>query len=492
MSVLESMRSGSDSTFMQVVLALVIVSFVFWYANPRGDQSSVVATVNGVKIMDTSFGRENRQALREAEMRYGRTLSNEEQQMISEQVRQRVIEDEVVLQEARRLGFEVSDTEIARYIVDQEFLHDEATGKFDKALLDRHLKRLQMTRPDFEDLIRKQMLREKVRLMVYTGASVSGAEIEKAWVEQNTRVDIRYVKLRARDFAKDVTVTPEQATQYATENETEVRARYDRDFQRLYNKAERLVVRMIRVPVSPELPLDQAIAKVNGLRTQIVEGADFAQLATAHSVDPSSAGGGLLEARPLSQFSTEDATALGALVAGELTQGIAQAGGTDVRLYRVEEKLPAEQVAFDAVKVQIAEEMIREEGGPALAAAFAEEQLLAKWKESGEPPQDALDARGLIAMSTGEIPIVAQPGNPFSPPAELLHAARSLPPGSVFPEVYENAGTLWVAALLTRTDPDRALFESQKAEMAEPVLAMKRNEFLTAWTENAKARATIR
>lgn len=491
MSVLESMRSGSDSTFMQVVLALVILSFVFWYAVPRGDQSSVVATVNGVKIMDTSYGREFRNALREAEMRYGRTLSNEEQAGIGEQVRQRVIEDEVVLQEARRLGFEVSDTEIARYIVDQTFLHDES-GKFDKALLERHLKRLQMTRPDFEDLIRKQMLREKVRLMVYTGASVSGPEIEKAWVEQNTKVDIRYVKLRSRDFAKDVVVTPEQVTQYATENANEVKARYDRDFQRLYNKPERLVVRMIRVQVTPELPLDQATAKVNGLRTQLVEGADFAQLATAHSADPSAANGGLLEARPLSQFSAEDAAALGAIAAGELTQGVAQAGGTDVRLYRLEEKLAAEEVAFDTVKNQIAEEMIREEGGPALAAAFAEEQLLARWKESGEPPQDLLDAKGLIAMTTGEVPVTAQAGNPFAPPADLLADARTQAPGTVFPEVYENAGTLWVASLVTRTDPDKSLFEVQKADLAEPVLAMKRNDFFTAWVADAKARATIR
>ena len=112
MSVLESMRSGSDSTFMQVVLALVVVSFVFWYAVPQGEMSRVVAEVNGTKIMDTSYNRAFRNALAQSEQRYGRVLSNEERAQIGEQVRQQLIEDEVVLQESEALGIEVSDTEI--------------------------------------------------------------------------------------------------------------------------------------------------------------------------------------------------------------------------------------------------------------------------------------------------------------------------------------------------------------------------------------------
>ena len=61
MSVLESMRSGTDSTFMQVVLAAVVVSFVFWYATPQGNTGAVIVTVNGDEIMDTDFYRQVRQ-----------------------------------------------------------------------------------------------------------------------------------------------------------------------------------------------------------------------------------------------------------------------------------------------------------------------------------------------------------------------------------------------------------------------------------------------
>ena len=117
---------------------------------------------------------------------------------------------------------------------------------------------------------------------------------------------------------------------------------------------------------------------------------------------------------------------------------------------------------------------------------------LPRWTEAGDaPPQDLLDANGLIAITTGEIPAMAQQGNPFAPPPALLQDARTAEPGAVFGEVYEQAGTLWVAQLVTRSDPDEALYEAQKSELSEPVLAMKRNVFFTGWVADAKARASI-
>ena len=55
MGILEQMRSGQDSTFMQVVMALLIVAFVALYIRPGGDRSQIVATVNGQKILDNVY-----------------------------------------------------------------------------------------------------------------------------------------------------------------------------------------------------------------------------------------------------------------------------------------------------------------------------------------------------------------------------------------------------------------------------------------------------
>jgi len=98
---------------MQIILALVVVSFVFWYSAPQGDQATVIATVNGDVIMDTEFFRRYRQA----EQRQGRAMQDTERAQLREQVKQQLIEEQVILQEAKNLGLVVSDREIARELL---------------------------------------------------------------------------------------------------------------------------------------------------------------------------------------------------------------------------------------------------------------------------------------------------------------------------------------------------------------------------------------
>jgi hypothetical protein len=88
MSVLEQMRSGSDSTGMQFMMALVVLSFVGWYAMPTGDMTNVVAEVNGEKIMGTEWGRLYRQTERRQEVMRGGTLSDQEQKLLGDSVKQ--------------------------------------------------------------------------------------------------------------------------------------------------------------------------------------------------------------------------------------------------------------------------------------------------------------------------------------------------------------------------------------------------------------------
>src|SRR5687768_11533675 len=111
------MRSGQDSTFMQVVMALIIVAFVGLYVNPGGDRSSVVAVVNGEKILDTAYTRRYREVVRMYEAQARRTLSDAEQRELGQLVKQDLVDGAVILQEARRLGVEVSDSEVARQLL---------------------------------------------------------------------------------------------------------------------------------------------------------------------------------------------------------------------------------------------------------------------------------------------------------------------------------------------------------------------------------------
>lgn len=486
MSILEQMRSGSDSTFMQVVMAAVVISFIGWYAVPDGDRSNVVAVVNGQKILDTEFSRRFSAAQRNMEAMTGRMLSNEEQQALSEQVRMALIEDEVILQEARRIGLEVSDVEVARELLDLQYLRNEQ-GKFDNELYRMFLKRNRWTRADFEESLREDLLRQKLRSLVYMGASISEPALREAWIDSETRVDITYVRVRPSAFAQHVEITPDERQAWLAENAAMVEETYQRDFERLYNHPEQIRLRMIRLAATPDEAAD-VLPKINQLRAQVEAGADFAELAKQWSEDPTAVDGGDLGLRPLRQLATDARSAVESLQAGQLSRVVT--GDRDLRLYLVEERVPPRQDALDDVRDAIADQLIRSERGPALAAAFADEELLPTWRDAGEVPRDLVEAKGLSVMTTGPVPAVSD-GSPFSPPAEMMRDARFAKTGDVLPEIYEVDGVLWLGQLTGRTEADMARYEERRDEIREGVLAQRRMAFFQGWVDDLESRAKI-
>lgn len=486
MSVLESMRSGSDSTFMQVVMALVVISFVGWSAMPNGDRSNVVAIVNGEKIMDTEFGRAYRDAQVVRESQIGRSLSNEEQKQLSDEVRGRLIEGEVVLQEARALGIEVSDTEVARQLLQIPGIRTEQ-GRFDQELYSRYLKRRGFTKADHEERLREDLMRQKLMTLVFTGASISEPALKDAFVESETRIDLTYVRIRPSAFAAQVQITPEDRSLWLVENGAAVEETYQRDFDRLYNHPEQVRLRVIRLATTKEQVADM-LPRINTIRAAAEAGDDFGELARRWSEDLSAVDGGDLGARPVRQLGSDVQSAIEGLDVGKVSRVVTTEN--DLRIYKLDERIPASQETLDQVRDKIADQLIASERGPTLAAGFAEEQLLATWKASNEVPRELVEAQGMSVMTTGPIPAVAQ-NSPFSPPAAMLNDARTVAPGTVLPEVYEQAGTLWVGQLTERIDADLALFDAQRDQIRESVLLQRRISFFQGWVADAKARAEI-
>jgi len=482
------MRSGSDSTFMQVLIGLLIITFIGLNGRMFGDRSAVVATVNGHKILDTEFRRVYQGRLGQAEQQSQRTFSDAEQKELWEQVRQSMIEREVVLQEAHRLGLEVSDSEVARQLNDMKYLHGD-DGKFSDELYAKFLKRQQYTRDDFEAQIRSDLLYRKTEQLMATAASLSEPAIREMFVEAATRVNLNVVRVRPSAFEASVTVSDQDRTDWLAKNESRVKETYDKDYDRLYNHPEQIHLRMIRLAITKDGPqLGDLVPKLNALKDQINGGADMGELAKRWSEDPSAVQGGDLGLRPVAQLPTEVSRGIDGVPVGGLSHVITTA--SDVRLVKVEEKVAPKVDGFDDVNNTIADGLIKAERVPAMAAEFAETQLLTKWKESGQVPQDLLDEKGLTARETGPIPTHSQ-NNPFAPPQEMLNAARKAKEGEVLPEVYEAGGVYYVGQLVQKVDPDMSVYESQQDRIREQALAARREEFYQAWVGDLKSHANI-
>jgi peptidyl-prolyl cis-trans isomerase D len=484
MSILEKMRSGQDSTFMQVVIAVIIIGFIGLNGQVFGDKSAIVATVNGDLILETEYRRAYNEEQNRREMQQQRTLSDSEQRQLGEEVKQALIEDLVVLQEARRLGLEVSDREVARQVRDIPGLRGE-DGKFSQELLASFLKRIGFTHGEFQERIRESLLREKLRQLVFTGASLSEPAVREAFVEAQTRVELTLVQVRPQAFDGQVTITDEERTKWLTENDALAKQTYDADFERLYNHPEQVQLRMIRLAVRDETPLSDLVPRLNALRDQVSEGADMATLAKRWSEDPSALDGGDLGLRPSAQLSTDMSRAIDGVADGALSRVFTTT--SDARFVRVERRLAPSKEDFESVKGAIADRLIKAERVPALAQQFAEAEVLPKWTELSAPPDELLATRGFFARPTG--PISAQGGRGVPP--EMLEDARSEPVLTVFPRVYEFGGSYYVGQLTARVEPDMSEFEANKDKIAEIVLQQRRVEFFQDWIADLKARATI-
>jgi peptidyl-prolyl cis-trans isomerase D len=229
-----------------------------------------------------------------------------------------MITDRAMYMEAQRLGFQVSDAEVAetiRQMIPNLFPDGKFVGNAQYAAM---LAQQNMTIDQFESDLRRQILISRLRDIAMEGTIVTPEEIEAAYKRKAEKVKVEYVKLTADKYKgeaqpsqadmesyfkanagrftvpekKNLTVLiADQAKLEATLTPT------DADLQRMYNQnpdafrvPDRVKVRHILImtqgkPAGDEPKLK---AKAEDLLKQVRAGADFAKLAKQYSEDPGS------------------------------------------------------------------------------------------------------------------------------------------------------------------------------------------------------------
>lgn len=140
----------------------------------------------------------------------------------SDEMLDQLIERRIKERVARRLKITVTDEEVAQQIARlyPGFLDEK--GRF--VSFDRYraaLERSGLKVTEFENDIRASLLDEKLRSYITAGVTVTPQEIERAYVRQNTSVDVVYLILDPRDLEDEVDVSEEEARQYFNEHRDE-------------------------------------------------------------------------------------------------------------------------------------------------------------------------------------------------------------------------------------------------------------------------------
>ena len=408
MTMLDRMRRHKG--WLKWSLALVVFAFIAFYipsflSDPTVSVGTlpgeVIAEVEGRELTAGQFLQLYNSQIQSYRTAYGGNMSDEilRQLGIDQQILQQMIDEQAALAEAERQGITVSDEELARQIFAIPGLQEN--GRFVGEERYELILRSQvppMTKGTFENNLRGSLMMDKLRAALTDWMTVSDAEVEREFTQQNEKVKLQVVALTADRFRDEVTVTDADVESYfgmhaedyrVDEQRTVKMLLLDRDqaqaavtllpadVQRFYNDNISQYQTPEEVRASHILlntaGKDEAEvrAQAEDLLTQLEAGADFAMLATEFSEDASTAAnGGDLDYFGRGRMVPEFETAAFALEPGQ-TSGIVQSQ-FGFHIIRAVDKKPAVTQSFEDTRPQIEDLLKRQRADQQVAARASE------------------------------------------------------------------------------------------------------------------------
>ena len=285
------------------------------------------ATVRGANVFSRLFGASTQVSTQEVQQAAQRMLQRQgwpaaALPFVMQQAGQGLVQRAVILNEANRLGLQVSDETV------RKFLHQ---GPLGAALFpggqyigdQRYAELIQdnfgLSRDRFESEIKKELEEARLRDLITGGVSVSDAEVRNTYIQQATKIKFTYAVLSADDIGKAInpndaelqTFFKQHSALYANAIPEARKLQYivfssdsvpggvapvtDAEEQAYYNAHssdykvdEQVKVRHILIKVSSPADDAAAKAKAQGILDQLHKGGNFAELAKQNSDDPGS------------------------------------------------------------------------------------------------------------------------------------------------------------------------------------------------------------
>jgi peptidyl-prolyl cis-trans isomerase D len=513
-----------------VTMVITLVPGIFADADTSTD---TYATVHSGGLMGRYFGTSTTITTPEVQQVAERMLQQKKYPemvlpYLMPQAAQALIQREVLLQEANRLGLQVGDGDLRRALqtgpfAQMLFPNGQFIGEDGYANFVQNYFRTSIQ--DFESQIKKELEINRLEAMVTGGVTVSDHDVRDSYRQQATKIKFDYAVINSEDLRKQINPTdaelqaffkqsagrykdaiPEtRKLSYIALNQTAVPGgapavsdqqvqQYYQGHQKDYQVPEEVKVRhiLIKVDAGADPKVDAAAKqKAEDLLKQIKGGADFAALAKANSDDPGSKeqGGELGMIQRGVTVPAFEKAAFG-LEPGQISDVIKTQFG--YHIIKVEEKQTAHLKSLDEVKAQILATLTRQAEADQ-QANFAQ-QLATEAAKSGLAK--TAEAHHLQVVTTDYVPKEAVlPGLPDG--AKLLALAFSAKPGSA-PQVSSTGEGFAVFQVADLKAAHAPTFEEYKTHLVDDfreqqlpqLLARKTNELADkAHAENNLAQA---
>ncbi len=417
--MLKYMRTHATSWIIKVGLFFIIVVFAFYFGwgRIRGRYQGVVAEVNGQLISTRDLNERYQNLLALYRDRFRGQLSDETIRAfgLKQQALNELINDILLYQEALRMNFRVSPEELRKSIQSSPIF--QVNGKFNKG---RYLRILSVNRTkpeDFEQMHKQHLLIDKLRnLILQNTGIVSEEEVREAYLMENEKVNLEYIKIEQKVFVEKSEVAPAEVEEYFSNHredfripervnlqylvfrpqdysdkvdisQEESKAYYDENVDDFVIQ-EQVRARHILIKVPPDADnerVEEIREKAEQIRAQAKKGEDFASLAEKHSEGPTAEKGGDLGFFPRGRMVKEFEDAAFSLKQGEISPIVRTQFG--FHIIKVEDHKQERLQSLDEVRKSI-ESTLRDKKSRDLAERTAEEAFYTLYND-GEMKQVA-------------------------------------------------------------------------------------------------------
>jgi peptidyl-prolyl cis-trans isomerase D len=502
MLMLDLMRQNSRSTVIYVLFGLVIAMFIINFGPQSGTSCSgptaaQAGTVNGYALTEADF--QHAYML----MGFANAPANfAKERRLREYVMDKLIERELLAQEAERLGIRVTDHEIEDMIVQGRYLvlgmrrnigeiifkngaydHEYFTKNFVQYRLGSTVKKV-------IDEQKRELLAERVKDLLRAGITVSPDEVKEEYLSKETQVNLQFVRFLPK--AQEGEVPAADVEKFLAANKDKVKEHYTQREFYYKNMPKELKLRQILLK---DEAAAQALAKELAAKPE-----DFAKQATGKSEDPTAKdNGGLVGWRRKGALGLEggdDAlfgTAVGKVAGpfkskrGNLIFKVEDLREGNVPLEKVEREL-AEELAkrdrsFGKARKDADAYLAKIKGGEKMEALFpkqkssddGDDQAKPKGTPSYAPEAPTLQETGMFTRRGDVVPEVGLA-------KELAKKAFKLKLGEVAGP-FDTTGAIVIVSLKERKDAKIEEFEKKKAEVVADFQASRWAEVVDEWSK---------
>ncbi len=390
--MLRFLRNKGKSWVLKALLGFVALTFVSFggFALTDGPSHSggarVAAWVDEAPISVREFEQRYYQQAEAIRRQVGDAYNEELARRL--RLRPRVLDalvlEKLQLREARRLGVQVTDAEVALQIQSVSAFQEE--GKFSPERYRAVLESNGLTPRQFEEEQRRAVLLAQLRDYVGMGVSLGEQEARDAYAWRNAEVRLAAIRLRPETFAGEVPILEDDLKSHYEKNketfrtapqrkvswwylpvssvaqgielgDADLRAHYGRTRAR-YAREESVSINQILLKLPPDAKKEEVEAKrkkLEALRERVVKGEKFTELAQAHSEGPGAKRGGDLGTFGRGQMLPELESAAYALRKGEVSKPVKTSFG--MHLLWARDRVPPGHKPFDEAREDVEKDL---------------------------------------------------------------------------------------------------------------------------------------